>query len=565
MVSGGRPPRLPRPPCFCWPAALLLASGARAIATPPGDQAALRAELEGRLKAAEAALDDLRRQAHISRSNDAPVRRSIGASASVAGAPAPNASARASDAPAASSGAPSEDVKQGGGVPAVGGSGAGLSEGASVQAPVGGFVKARDQLRTVWAEEAAKEAIGQSARNRPEDLGTQGTSAEEDGEDARPPGGAGMGNNLNMPGGEPLGERREPPSEKENFRATWEIMRANARRAGAASGTRAGESFPGGTVGGRRRGQGSATDLWSPGGTMISHLPSGQRPEVPGGSGSNTHHIYNFSRMMPGHRHVPHAGHARTAAEILNLTANMTDWRSQANEETFHRLAYYSHQGDLAGYSLLPKSYAGGEEQDGPWENDTADERLGLIVNVAGFASGVSTQPEPWEALGCYELSQEDLSSALPGKVEGVRDVSCSSFGVKDTDKDALCRSGLPFYRFVINDITPGLCKDYCLSKGLDLAGVVQNKECRCGATRRVQALWNFRALPTHLHFQPEGKKVSYGQNCDIIAYKYIDEMNDFSIPERLMARTTFDHAYVQALVCASTGGNCNDEAASVS
>ena len=62
------------------------------------------------------------------------------------------------------------------------------------------------------------------------------------------------------------------------------------------------------------------------------------------------------------------------------------------------------------------------------------------------------------------------------------------------------CRSGLPFYRFHTGCSTSTLqkmscsqgdvipwrwCAKLCLLKGLDISGVVDAKECRCGASEQ--------------------------------------------------------------------------------
>ncbi|CAJ1360469.1 unnamed protein product [Effrenium voratum] len=56
---------------------------------------------------------------------------------------------------------------------------------------------------------------------------------------------------------------------------------------------------------------------------------------------------------------------------------------------------------------------------------------------------------------------------------------------------DAACLHGLPFYRLQHSD--PAGCAEFCLGKGLDISGLVDGAECRCGASAKngIWDLWN--------------------------------------------------------------------------
>eukprot|EP00913_Durusdinium_trenchii_P010475 g9822.t1 len=52
---------------------------------------------------------------------------------------------------------------------------------------------------------------------------------------------------------------------------------------------------------------------------------------------------------------------------------------------------------------------------------------------------------------------------------------------------------GLPFYRLATG--SPRTCAEFCLSKSLDLSGVLDGVQCRCGASAK-HPIWHTRARP---------------------------------------------------------------------
>lgn len=209
-----------------------------------------------------------------------------------------------------------------------------------------------------------------------------------------------------------------------------------------------------------------------------------------------------------------------------------------------------------------PESDEAGAEVDS-WETaaEEATDRMTKAVDAAlnvelpsvptELVTGTSMNPERWTFMGCYaRLLGDDV---VPGDVISVRDDACRDF---DVTSGAICRSGLPFYRFVANELTPGVCKDYCLGKGLDICGLVSNKECRCGATTRIGNFWGVRGLRPHLLFQREDMRLEDGDTaCEIVAFKYIGELPDGRVPASLSVRTALDQAYLNSIGCPN--GEC--------
>jgi hypothetical protein len=196
-------------------------------------------------------------------------------------------------------------------------------------------------------------------------------------------------------------------------------------------------------------------------------------------------------------------------------------------------------------------------------EDNYVDDRWLYAQSSPGFISGVSLQPDPWTNLGCFQRLKND--NAVLRDVPSPRDATCANFDTAAEEfntgtKQPRCRSGLPFYRLIATDMSPGVCQGYCLSKGLDLCGLVEGIECRCGATSRVHGLWGMRPLPIHLRFQEEEHQVPIGSDCDIVAYMYVGELPGHLVPAEQLSRTALDFAYLQAVGCSE--GGCLDPSA---
>merc|ERR1719440_1815535 len=100
----------------------------------------------------------------------------------------------------------------------------------------------------------------------------------------------------------------------------------------------------------------------------------------------------------------------------------------------------------------------------------------------------------------------------------------------------------------VSNDMTPAICFQYCLGKGLDLFGVLmlgQPQECRCGASKLNHAIWgdNFSdqlAIPladlesTHL-----AECLPDANTCNLCVYRYKGHFASFGVPWGYMHETS--------------------------
>ena len=83
------------------------------------------------------------------------------------------------------------------------------------------------------------------------------------------------------------------------------------------------------------------------------------------------------------------------------------------------------------------------------------------------------------------------------------------------------CKSGLPFYSMRSNGMTPALCFEFCIGKGLDIFALVEGVECRCGASA-VNSHDNGLDI-SHLQFNPAALTLHLNDmtGCPVRAYRY--------------------------------------------
>ena len=150
-----------------------------------------------------------------------------------------------------------------------------------------------------------------------------------------------------------------------------------------------------------------------------------------------------------------------------------------------------------------------------------------------------------WESLGCFRLNEEDKTIRPPSTS---RDTACTDW----RKFDRKCRSGLPFYRFPITE--PQDCQLQCLAKGLDVAGIVTDVECRCGASVKLDHVWRVLGktqdafevvdylLPPHVQ----------SESCEVKAWMYSgDRVADSGMPtpSLLSEIPLIDEEYIQSIV----------------
>jgi len=141
--------------------------------------------------------------------------------------------------------------------------------------------------------------------------------------------------------------------------------------------------------------------------------------------------------------------------------------------------------------------------------------------------------------LGCFErLTGHDA----PGDAASVYDWSCMNH------TGSPCKSGLPFYSMRSNAMTGALCFEFCIGKGLDIFGLVEGVECRCGASA-VNSHDNGLDI-SHLQFNPAALTLHLNDmtGCPVRAYRYAGHYEGGGVPYGLTQILDTDSNYVRSI-----------------
>jgi len=118
------------------------------------------------------------------------------------------------------------------------------------------------------------------------------------------------------------------------------------------------------------------------------------------------------------------------------------------------------------------------------------------------------------------------------------------------------CRSGMPFYRFILHSKESYLdCFGFCLEKGLDLSGLIYSpkqkaNECRCGATPDNVGVWGSKSPPSDL-LLPKDPLPEDNPNCaagGMLVWAYAGGLEDDAVPFALIEASKTDLKYVHGV-----------------
>jgi len=148
-----------------------------------------------------------------------------------------------------------------------------------------------------------------------------------------------------------------------------------------------------------------------------------------------------------------------------------------------------------------------------------------------------------YSLLGCLPDLPEDYRS-LPGN--GIHDYTCL-----DWQQPEPCRNGLPFYR-LSGEIYPDqdMCFDFCLSKGLDIFGLVR-AGCLCGASAINRQAWHWLQPRAGFGFPWELLEDENfpDDSCGIRTYRYTGHFEDGgAVPFDLLHLSLEDEAYLDEM-----------------
>eukprot|EP00439_Symbiodinium_sp_Y106_P067716 s2710_g11.t1 len=181
----------------------------------------------------------------------------------------------------------------------------------------------------------------------------------------------------------------------------------------------------------------------------------------------------------------------------------------------------------------------------------------GVVVCKPGEEEGHFAR-ERWSELGAAASGSRDVHFSFLGclspnqdaparsQVVSSRDESCITW----KDQEGTCRLGLPFYRWDCTEadvMSPQLCFQFCLGKGLDLFGLL-GSECRCGASALNRQAWRWGKPRAGLTIPWEQLGAADDAECARI-YRYTGHFEaGGSVPDALQFLTEDDLAYLDSL-----------------
>jgi len=162
--------------------------------------------------------------------------------------------------------------------------------------------------------------------------------------------------------------------------------------------------------------------------------------------------------------------------------------------------------------------------------------------------------------LGCFPRARGDTDDE-----ESFEDLACISAARRGSAQEP-CRSGMPFFRLALQREQSYLdCFTFCLSKGLDLSGVVHSNrtgrsECRCGATEANEAAWHRRKPPAGLLLSAGAAVPQDDERCEVLVWQYTGPLEDKAVPTMLTQLSVGDEAYLDAIAEGMDPGQITEE-----
>jgi len=168
----------------------------------------------------------------------------------------------------------------------------------------------------------------------------------------------------------------------------------------------------------------------------------------------------------------------------------------------------------------------------------------GLCVPAKSFAA--CEEPEQKSTIqpgdpapilvGCFKLSPGDDHTTCGEKEH---DLTCEEWPFPGA-----CRSGLPFFRHCDWKLDDYGCAEFCFRQGYDLAGMVHEKECRCGAAAVNENQWRHK---DHHHgsgdigrfqFHPDHLERVYEEGfCPLRVYRWGGYYESGGLPHKFIKR----------------------------
>eukprot|EP00408_Alexandrium_pacificum_P027143 CAMPEP_0171183324 /NCGR_PEP_ID=MMETSP0790-20130122/15221_1 /TAXON_ID=2925 /ORGANISM="Alexandrium catenella, Strain OF101" /LENGTH=432 /DNA_ID=CAMNT_0011648299 /DNA_START=60 /DNA_END=1358 /DNA_ORIENTATION=+ len=151
----------------------------------------------------------------------------------------------------------------------------------------------------------------------------------------------------------------------------------------------------------------------------------------------------------------------------------------------------------------------------------------------------LSSAADHFQNIGCYKLVQGDQASCPEDEFF---DSSCMAWS-----QESPCRSGLAFFRNC-SASTPQECSAFCARKGLDVSAVVEEKECRCGATMLNGQVWRGNLPRPGIAFRSELEEAGAG-TCPLAVRRFAEPYESGGPPLRYRMKNLVDQAYADSIV----------------
>ncbi|CAJ1387839.1 unnamed protein product, partial [Effrenium voratum] len=146
--------------------------------------------------------------------------------------------------------------------------------------------------------------------------------------------------------------------------------------------------------------------------------------------------------------------------------------------------------------------------------------------------------------LGCYERVAGHAAPA-PQAPPSAYDFSCMSY-----TGAVPCKSGVPFYSMRSNSMNPPMCYEFCTGKGLDIFALVDDVECRCGASAVNQNARAHQVDSQHLDFNLAAltlKQSDMGM-CPLRVYRYAGHYEEGGVPYAQTQLLEEDETYLKSI-----------------
>mmetsp|Transcript_23976 Transcript_23976/g.44042 ORF Transcript_23976/g.44042 Transcript_23976/m.44042 type:complete len:635 (-) Transcript_23976:164-2068(-) len=146
----------------------------------------------------------------------------------------------------------------------------------------------------------------------------------------------------------------------------------------------------------------------------------------------------------------------------------------------------------------------------------------------------------------CLCKDEASRNSTTASRSHRHMDMTCAHLGHQS--HASACQGGFPFFRMTSNALDMDMCFQFCIGMGLDIFALVDNAECRCGATAGNRGAWGSitplkALLPPDLAAAPR-----WTPKCHIKAAVYLG-LVDGHTPDVMLSSTDVEQKYIKSIM----------------